>query len=915
MQDDAKTDQIAEKSAPASLEKVELEIKGMTCGACVASIETMLGQQEGIKSVSVALLAERAVVQYDAAQGWTPEKVAEEVDDIGFEARVIEAPREDEAILSVFGMTCSSCTSSVEHALLSVAGVESCGVSLTTQQARIRFDPQKVHVRDLVQAVEDAGFDAILFDDRDESQLESLTRVREVQDWWRTFLFSLSFAVPEFMVNMVLGKAPVVGDILHAQLVRGLYIQDVLALLITLPVQFGVGRRFFVSAYKSWQHGSATMDTLVILGTTASWVFSLFAMLFMMGCRDHCYKPKTFFDTSTMLITFVSLGRYLENAAKGRTSEALTRLIRLTPQKATIYMDSQCEQERVVPVELLQVGDIVKLVPGEKIAADGIVKQGHSLVDESMITGEHIPVSKTPGSQVIGGTVNGSGTLDFVVTRAGKDTNLHRIVKLVQDAQTTKAPIQDYADRVAGVFVPCILVLSALTLFLWLSVAYLVDPSYQPHLFRMAGDHKLMECFKLCISVIVVACPCALGLSTPTAVMVGTGVGAANGILVKSGGALEAACTVSHIVFDKTGTLTRGRVRVLSQWHAPEAATEQTAALVHAIESKSEHVLAQALVHYYEDQVEAQPAQVEHFDSIQGAGVRGQVTWEAQTHTIVVGHAALHTASTWPTALTSFAAQHEAEGCTLVYVAVDETLTAAYALADEVKSEARWAVECLQDMGIRCSMMTGDTRGAALAVAREVGIAADDVHAGLSPNGKMTLLQKQRVRTEVPATRWARMQLALFPTERHGLAMVGDGINDSPALASADVGIALCSGSDIAMGAASIVLMRNDLTDVPIALLLCRRIFMQIRLNFLWATMYNIVMIPIAMGLFLPWGVHMHPMMAGLAMTCSSVSVVLSSLSLKRWQRPDPTEAAATVAVTSRTSTVASIWHRLLDVK
>ncbi|SHO79631.1 Similar to S.cerevisiae protein CCC2 (Cu(+2)-transporting P-type ATPase) [Malassezia sympodialis ATCC 42132] len=873
----------------AGTERVELHVKGMTCGSCVSSIETMLGQQSGIVSVSVALLAERAVVEFDAAQ-WTREKVAEAIEDIGFDAEVLEEARDNEVTLSVYGMTCASCTSSVERALRDVPGVTSVAVSLALQRAQVHFEHGTTSVRALVQAVEDAGFDAILFDDRDESQLSSLTRVREVQEWWQAFVSCLYFAVPAFLLHMVLSRLSFFHAVLHAQLLPGLYAQDLLALLLTLPVQFGIGWRFFRSAYKAFQHGTATMDTLVVLGTMASWTFSVVSMLLALHCstRDTCKPPKTFFETSTMLITFVTLGRYLENAAKGRTSEALTRLMRMTPQKATIYEDDACTVERVVPVELLQVGDTVKLVPGERIAADGVVKHGESAVDESLITGEYVPVRKTPGSQLIGGTVNGTGTLDFVVTRAGKDTALSQIVTLVQDAQTSKAPIQAYADRVAGVFVPCILVLSLCTLLVWLTVAYVFPPTWQPHMLRSAQG-KFMECMKLCISVIVVACPCALGLSTPTAVMVGTGVGASNGILIKSGSSLEAACSIAHVVFDKTGTLTRGELRVVDRWDAPDVPAGRTAALVHAVESRSEHVLAQALVQHCETLAGSLrgTVTVTDFEAVQGAGVRARGVCEGHTYAVHVGRESLHSTPLPPGAV-AFREPHEARGCTMVYAWLDDALVAAFALADTIKPDAARAVELLHRMGMTCSIMTGDTVSTARAVAKEVGIPLAHVQAGLSPNGKLVLLHQEHVAPrEPPATRWAALWAALVPEAPTGVAMVGDGVNDSPALAAADVGIALSSGSDIAMSAASIVLMRNQLMDVPIAFLLCQRIFQQIRLNYVWATMYNVVMIPIAMGVFLPWGIHMHPMMAGLAMTLSSVSVVLSSLSLKGWHRPD----------------------------
>ncbi|KAI3624036.1 CCC2 [Malassezia furfur] len=812
----------------------------------------MLGQQKGIESVNVALLAERAVVEYDAGAGWTPEKIAEEIDDIGFEAEVVEEKSTEHVTLSVYGMTCASCTSSVEQVLAGVPGVLSASVSLALQQAVVHYDKRVTNVRALVQAIEDAGFDALLADSRDTSQISSLTRIQEVLEWKRAFLFSLAFSVPVFLLSMVLPQIRACHSVLDWQAVRGLYLRDVLCLVLTLPVQFGVGRRFFVPAWKAFKHRSATMDTLVILGTSAAWAYSVLAMLVAMACRgEACVRPTTFFDTSTMLITFVSLGRYLENAAKGKTSESLTRLMRLAPNKATIYTEDGSTRE--VPAELLHPGDVV-----------------------------------------IGGTVNGSGTFDFVVTRAGKDTSLSQIVTLVQDAQVSKAPIQDYADKVAGIFVPCILALSAATFVGWFVVAHFLPAAWQPPLFHRHGVNKVLECFKLCISVIVVACPCALGLSTPTAMMVGTGVGAANGILIKGGDSLEAACHIAHVVFDKTGTLTRGALRVQAAYwlHTPGGAQQLDApcgahtqrdvlAMMTAAEEKSEHLLARAL---------------------HGAGIRAGVGGAA----VLVGNAELHggqaalLASAEGGPLLHFAGEHEENGCTVVYVSVDGALVAAFALADTLKPEARQTVQLLHDLGITCSIMTGDTAGTAHAVAEMVGVPADRVFAELSPNGKMVLLERERrALRDVPAaprSRWARAlaRLGWAPgAARTGLAMVGDGVNDSPALATADVGMALCSGSDIAIAAASIVLMRDDLLDVPISLLLCRRIFAQIQLNFVWASMYNLVMVPLAMGCLLPWGIYMHPMMAGAAMACSSISVVLSSLSLKWWTRPEATVRAA----------------------
>ncbi|KAK0521345.1 Cu(2+)-transporting P-type ATPase [Tilletia horrida] len=1123
------------------------KIGGMTCGACVESIEKMLRTQPGIIAVSVALLAEKAVVHYDPLR-WTPAAIASEIEDIGFDAEPIHEPKEDAVALTVYGLTSEHDARELEQYLSAQEGVLSAAIDWTNERAEIQFDRARLGPRDLVECIQSAPasasasassfpstaaaaaavaaaadrriprggaeegprYDALLADSTNSTQLQSLSRVRDIAEWRRVFLFCLSFAIPVFLLSMVLPKFAWARPILHAQPIPNLFLQDVLCLLLTAPVQFGAGKRFYVTSYKAIRHGSATMDVLVVLGTTASFIYSVSSMLFTLFSCDagstaahHCSKPPTFFDTSTMLLSFVSFGRYLENTAKGKTSEALSKLIQLTPTMATIYTDgTQATQERKIASELVQLGDCVKVQPGDKIVADGTIVRGASTVDESMVTGEPVPVPKAPGSAVIGGTVNGLGSFDFVVTRAGKDTSLAQIVRLVEEAQTSKAPIQAFADRVAGYFVPIVVALGLFTFVAWLAIAHLVggeDASRLPKVFQEEGASKFMVCLRLCISVIVVACPCALGLSTPTAVMVGTGVGAQHGILIKGGGPLEASATIDRIMFDKTGTLTEGKLSVAAvhwaeegQAHhlpptpgGPIAAAAAAAAagdqedqyasvsisdahlrldetavprhsahpigisapgpaltrrqlleIVGRLENKSEHPLGHAIARWVGQLLDRPEfglagtdaaaaglagfaGEVEEFESVTGMGVQGRcaVSSGGASHVVRVGNfahvvAPLRTSSVpstptlssnflpgqghglrLPPALASFRRTEEAAGHTVVFVSLDAThLVCALALADRVKPEARAAVRALQAMGIRCGMLTGDAERTARAIAREVGIAEEDVHAGMSPNGKRSLVARMREEGEadmpsssssgpkrrknpnaaataaafgidglpqmnVPSARDSEEDLILHEEEdeeawprtpsppvgsapssarsaaakpahqrrhtrqqsslwelfskrmpsakvpvpvpgrasssakpakrvKHGVAMVGDGINDSVALAAANVGIALATGSDIAMEAADIVLMRANLLDVPASLLLSRRIFAQIKLNFLWATCYNLVGIPLAMGVGLPWGWHLHPMMAGAAMAFSSVSVVLSSLTLKWWRRP-----------------------------
>ncbi|KAF7794413.1 hypothetical protein EIP86_005547 [Pleurotus ostreatoroseus] len=888
-------------------EKCEFRIEGMTCGACVESIESMLRTQPGIHSVKVALLAERGVVEYDPEK-WTPDKIMSEISDIGFDASIIPPARSDTVTLRIYGMTCSSCTSTVEKELSALPGILSVAVSLATETCKVEFDRGLIGPREMVERVEELGFDAMLSDQEDATQLQSLTRTKEIQEWRSRFYWSVAFAVPVFFFSMVAMHIPGLKRILMHRMCRGVSFGDVLVLALTTPAQFWLGRKFYHNAFKALRHGSATMDVLVMLGTSAAYFYSLCALIAAIFNSDPDYRPFTFFDTSTMLIMFVSLGRFLENKAKGRTSAALTDLMALTPSMATIYTDAPaCTQEKKIPTELVQVGDTVKLVPGDKVPADGTVLKGSSTVDESAITGEPHPVSKQPGDSVIGGTVNGLGTFDMLVTRAGKDTALAQIVRLVEEAQTSKAPIQAFADKVAGYFVPAVISLAVLTFISWMLLSHLLSDTSLPDMFHMHGASKFAVCLQLCISVIVVACPCALGLSTPTAIMVGTGVGAQNGILIKGGRALEASRNIKRIVLDKTGTVTEGKMTV-AEWawaHADyedadsavavdvplttkvtdEFSRADIVAMISATEARSEHPLAKAVAVYGKDvltkaQVNVREVTVDDFESVPGAGVRATVRLAGSSAKVAVfvGNSRFVSQSDevyLPAPLSTFDTVEENQGRTAIFASIATKDAArprvvlAIALADAPKRSSKRAIEALRDMGVEVNMMTGDSKGTAHAIAKEMGIPPERVWAEMSPQGK------------------AAMVTELMEQYKGGVAMVGDGINDSPALVAASVGIALSSGTSVAIEAADIVLMRSDLLDVVAALHLSRAIFAVIRRNMLWACIYNVLGIPLAMGFFLPVGIHLHPMMAGAAMAFSSVSVVTSSLSLKWWTRPE----------------------------
>jgi Cu+-exporting ATPase len=935
---DTKAPESAALSSGAAGNKSQLmsttvSVEGMTCGACTSSVTNAFKDVEGVIQFDISLLAERAVVVHDPLV-LPPEKITEIIEDAGFDARVINSEAQVGASskssrsirLSIYGLRDAVSAVSLEDLLRQKNGVISVSINFSTSRASIVYNSAVVGIRSIVEAIEAAGYNALVSDSEDNNaQLESLSKTKEIQEWRRAFRVSLSFAIPVFLISMIFPMYIPVLDIGKFRILPGLYLGDLLCLLLTIPVQFGIGMRFYVISYKALKHRAPTMDVLVMLGTSAAFFFSVFTMVVAMCSSSHM-RPSTVFDTSTMLITFITLGRWLENRAKGQTSKALSRLMSLTPSMATIYEDPIAAEkaaeewsafkvgaeksatsapsktlttgQKVIPTELIQVGDVVVLRPGDKVSADGVVIRGESYVDESMITGEARPINKKKGSLVIAGTVNGAGSLDFKVTRAGSDTQLSQIVKLVQDAQTSRAPIQRMADVVAGYFVPVIILLGLLTFVGWMLLSHILP--HPPKIFDAEGNGgKIMVCLKLCISVIVFACPCALGLSTPTAVMVGTGVGAEHGILVKGGAALEAATKINHVVFDKTGTLTEGKMSVAETrleptWSSNEWRRRLWWLIVGLGEMSSEHPVAKAIVAAAKEETllpggEALDGSVGDFEVLVGRGVSATVEpasgVERTRYRVLLGNAVfLHSnqinvpewadpASKAPdeaaSAVSASTTADKMTGMTLIHVAIDGHYTGTISLRDSLKHSAVAAVAALHRMGLSTSLVTGDTYPAALAVARAVGIPVTSVRAGVSPAEKKSIV-------------------ASYQSSGDRVAMIGDGINDSPALASAYVGIALASGTDVAMEAADIVLMRSDdLLAVPASLSLARAIFNRIKLNLLWACVYNVIGLPFAMGIFLPFGgITLHPMAAGAAMAASSVSVVCSSLLLKFWRRP-----------------------------
>ena len=928
------------KSQTSNQSKTELTtttvaVEGMTCGACTSAVEGGFKNLDGLVQFNISLLAERAVVVHDPTK-LTTDRILEIIDERGFDGKVLSSERSSaeqstttkNVQLKVFGLPNSSSATALEDVLRLLPGVLSAVVNLSTSRVQISHNPSLTGLRTLVEATENLGYNAIVADsDDNNAQLESLAKTREIQEWRRAFWTSFSFAVPVFLISMVVPMTIPPMDFGSCLLwIPGLYLGDVACLILTVPVQFGIGKRFYISSYKSLKHGSPTMDVLVTLGTSAAFFFSIAAMVVSILIPPHT-RPSTVFETSTMLITFITLGRYLENRAKGQTSKALSRLMSLAPSMATIYADpiaaekaaeewdsattgvmserksaipedqpSNAAEEKIIPTELIEVGDIVILRPGGQVPADGTVTRGQSYFDESMVTGEAVEILKRPGSELMAGTVNGAGRIDFRVTRAGQDTQLSQIVKLVQEAQTSRAPIQRMADIVAGYFVPTIIALGLLTFTAWMILSHVLPASQTPEVFlKPESGGKFMVCLKLCISVIVFACPCALGLSTPTAVMVGTGVGAEQGILVKGGAALETATKVTHIVFDKTGTLTMGRMSVaevkLEQiWEANDWRRKLWWSLIGLTEMGSEHPIGKAILDAAKTELNVGSdgmfgGSVGDFEATVGKGVSANVepatSAAPKRYKVHVGNLSylasqgitlpadiVKSSPTTPSTATSSKAP--ASGTTQIYTAINNSYAGVLSLSDTIKPSAAAAIIALDRMNITSSLVTGDQYSTAVAVAARVGIPRTNIHAGVSPDQKQKIIKQIQEQGTI-------------------VAMVGDGINDSPALATADIGIALSSGTDVAMEAADIVLMRpEDLLSVSASLHLSRTIFSRIKLNLMWACLYNLLGLPFAMGfgLMLPGHIMMPPMAAGAAMAASSVSVVGSSLLLKFWKRP-----------------------------
>jgi Cu+-exporting ATPase len=733
-----------------------------------------------------------------------------------------------ELVTRVRGMHCAACVGKVERALAQVPGVSGATVNLATEQATVRYDADRAGFAHLQEAVAAAGYE--LAEPAPTPEAEDRERAARAAEQRRERT--------KFLVGAVLSVPVLVGGMHHVLPAVPAWLADPrLLLVLTTPVQFWVGWSFHRGFLRDLRYRAASMSTLVSIGTTAAYAYSAAVTLAPHAFTGHA--AVTYFDVSAVVITLVVLGRWLEARARGRTSEAIRRLLALAPRTARVVRDGV---ERDVPTTEVQVGDLVRIRPGERLPVDGLVVEGASTVDESMLTGESLPVEKTPETRVFGGTVNRTGTFLFRATRVGSETTLARIIKLVEQAQGSRAPIQRLADRVAAVFVPIVLGLAALTFAAW----------------WLLGGAPLLALVNA-VAVLVIACPCAMGLATPTAIMVGTGRGAEIGVLIKSAAALETLHRADTVVFDKTGTLTAGRPVVTDVGAVAPGAEDEVLALAAAVEQGSEHPLGEAIVGRAKERGLALPP-VSGFQTVPGQGIDAL----AADGRVLLGNRGLMDARGIDvTALAGRAAALAAEGKTVVYLAFAGRALGLLAVADLLKPEAPAAVAALRRAGLAVVMLTGDHRLTAQAIARQAGV--DRVLAEVLPEDK---------------TR----EVARLQGEGRCVAMVGDGINDAPALAQAQVGIAMGGGTDVAIEAADITLMRGDLRGVVAARGLSRATIRVIRQNLGWAFGYNVLLIPVAAGVLYPlWGVLLSPILAGAAMAFSSVSVVTNSLRLRRF--------------------------------
>ncbi|UOF90908.1 heavy metal translocating P-type ATPase [Fodinisporobacter ferrooxydans] len=799
-----------------ALKQSTLKISGMTCAACANRIEKGLKKTEGVTDANVNFALEQASVTFDPNQT-SFEKMEQKVEQLGY--KVVK----DTAELQLSGMTCAACANRIEKGLNKLPGVTKATVNFALETAHVEYNSAEVTISDMVRKVEDLGYQAVTKEEQSDAQQDY--RQKEITRQKRKFIVSVILSLP-LLWTMVS----------HFSFTSFLWVPAFLMypfvqFLFATPVQFIIGKQFYVGAYKALRNKSANMDVLVALGTSAAYFYSLY--MTVIHLNEPFMMQDTYYETSAVLITLIILGKLFEAMAKGRSSEAIKKLMGLQAKTAIVMRNGE---EVNIPVEEVVVSDIVLVRPGEKVPVDGEVIDGRTAIDESMLTGESLPVEKQPGDTVIGSTVNKNGVIKIKATKVGKETALAQIIKVVEEAQGSKAPIQRVADVISGIFVPIVVGIALLTFLIWY---FWVDP------------YAFANALEKAIAVLVIACPCALGLATPTSIMAGSGRAAELGILFKGGEHLETTHKINTILLDKTGTITKGKPELTDVM--PESLEESTLlSLVASAEKNSEHPLAEAIVAGAADRGII-CKDTNDFEAIPGFGVRAQIDGQD----VIVGTTKLM--ERYQVEVSEHASEQktqlETAGKTVMLAAVDGNYAGFVAVADTVKETSKAAILRLKQLGIDVYMITGDNERTAKAIAEQVGI--DHVRAEVLPEGKAAEVEKLQKEGKI-------------------VAMVGDGINDAPALAKADIGIAIGTGTDIAMEAADVTIMRGDLQSIPDAIRMSKKTMTNIRQNLFWALVYNSLGIPVAaLGFLAPW-------IAGAAMAFSSVSVVLNALRLQR---------------------------------
>ncbi|TDT72030.1 Cu+-exporting ATPase [Hypnocyclicus thermotrophus] len=813
-------------------EKKEYNVIGMTCTACANNIEKRLKKIEGIESANVNFAIEKLNIVFDETKV-KQEDIINAVKKGGYNLE--EEKKTRNVIIPIEGMTCTACANAIEKRVGKLGGVDNVTVNFATEKAIINYNSDMTRLSDIKSAIKKAGYTPLEIDKTDEIDADKLRKEKEIKILWYKFLTATVFAIPLLYIAMGHMIGLPLLKIINPEInpINFAFIQ----ILLTIPIVIA-GNKFYINGFRNLIKREPNMDTLVALGTSAAILYGFYGTFEIMNGKLE-FTNNLYFESAGVIVAFILLGKYLETVTKGKTSDAIKKLMGLQPKTALVIKDNE---EIEIPIDEVEVGDIIIVKPGEKIPVDGIVVEGHTSVDESMLTGESIPVEKNKGNKVVGASFNKNGTIKFKATKVGKDTVLSQIIRLVEDAQGSKAPIAKMADIISGYFVPIVITIAIVSGLIW----------------YFSGATPVFS-LTIFIAVLVIACPCALGLATPTAIMVGTGKGAENGVLFKNGGALELTHKLDTIIFDKTGTITEGKPVVTDIIVTDTYSKEEILSIAASAEKGSEHPLGEAIVKKAEEK-NISLKKVDKFIAIPGYGIEVII----ENKDIYLGNKKLMIEKDIEIIFEKESNKLATEGKTPMYIAINGKLEGIIAVADTVKPSSKDAIRKLHNLGIKVAMITGDNKKTAEAIAKQVGI--DIVLAEVLPQDKANEVKKlQKTGDKV--------------------AMVGDGINDAPALAQADVGMAIGSGTDVAMESADVVLMKSDLEDVVTAIELSKATIKNIKQNLFWAFGYNTLGIPVAAGLLYAFGgPKLNPMIAGAAMAFSSVSVVTNALRLKRFK-------------------------------